>query len=155
MFELSPRFFYVLIGAFSLIVPLYTWKRLYQQLCLLRETKLFHQRHNCCVTYFKGKGFAGWPPHKERLGYNIIESDQIYEPILYFLRTAKYSVNVAVMILNINVIEEVLCKIAKRGVLVRLVLDYDKCYFKSVNRLKQAGTNYTYCKSGTKKIVLS
>lgn len=135
----TGRLLYIVAGAFSLLLPFYTWNRLYRRLRELSETKLFHERHNCCVTYFNGKGFAGWPPQKDRLGLSVLESDQIFEPILYFLRTAKYSVDIAVMILNVSAIERTICDIAKKGVVVRLLLDYDKCSVGSVQKLKESG----------------
>lgn len=135
----STRILYMVLGALCLFFPLYSWKRLFRQLQRMRETRLFYQRHNCCVTYFKGKGFAGWPPYKNRVGFNTLDSTKNYEPILYFLRTTKYSISIAVMILNVIAIEETLCSLANRGVHVRLLLDYDTSDVKIVQRLKRSG----------------
>lgn len=133
---------YFIAGSFALLLPLYTWKRLLRQLEQMREEKLFHQRHNCCVTYSQGKGYAGWPPHKERLSYVLLTHQEVYEPLLYFLQTAKYTLNIAVMILSVRRIIETLCEIARKGVCVRLLMDYDKSDTETIQKLKQSGNYY-------------
>lgn len=138
-FGSSHRAFYIFVGAVSLLLPLYTWRRLIKQLRQMNKTKLFYQRHNCCVTYFKSKGFTGWPTHESDVEFSLLNGTCIYEPVLYFLRTAKFSVNIAVMILNVKAIEETLSNIAEKGVRVRLILDYDKCDLETVQRLRRSG----------------
>lgn len=138
------RILYAVVGALSLLVPFYTWKRLFQQWHQLKETKLFYQRHNCCVTYYKDKGFAGWPPYTNRLGLSLDEGVQIYEPVLYFLRTAQYNLKIAVMLLNVSVIEETLCDLARKGINVQLLMDYDRSDAECVQKLKRAGKYLPY-----------
>lgn len=141
--EKSPKsLLYIVLGSFSILLPLYTWKRLFRRLQKNKEKDLFWQRHNCCVTYFSGKGLAGWPPYKNRIGSTLLTCDQLYEPILYFLRTAKFKVCIAVMMLTVDVIEETLCEIARKGVHVCLLLDYVKSDAKRVDRMKQAGNTF-------------
>lgn len=130
---------YFIVGSFTLLLPLYTWKRLFHQFQQMREETLFLQRHNCCVTFFQGKGFAGWPPHKDRLGYAMPTHQEVYEPVLYFLRTAKYSLDIAVMILCVRKIIETLCEIAEKGVRIRLIMDYERSDTETIQRLKQSG----------------
>lgn len=134
---LRSKLFCFIIGSVSVLLPWYTWKRLFKQIQLKRAEKLFYHRHNCCVRYFKDKGFTGWPPNKQK--NLLLLNEEIYQPLLYFLETAKCNIDIAVMILNVRKIEEVLCQIAKKGVVIRLIMDYDKSQSKTIEKLTRAG----------------
>lgn len=143
--KMKTVFYYRLcvLGFVSLLLPIYTWKRLYKKIQKIREEKLFFERHNCCVCYCKGT-MTGWPPHRERLYLTLTTIEQLYEPVLYFLRTARFRIDIALMIINVIVVKTVLCELAKSGVQVRLLLDHSQADFESVQKLLQAGNRDTW-----------
>lgn len=138
---LTRRSFY--LSTLLLLLPAYTWsrflKKFIQQKSISKETELFHKRHNCCVFYFKTKGYAGWPPHKERIRVDFKNKNRIFEPILYFLQTAEKSLDVAVMMMYINVVAETLCEMQKKGVKVRIVMDHAATHNPDLRKLQLNG----------------
>lgn len=108
-----------------------------------KEVKLFKSRHNCVVMY-RDKVFIGWPPIGKRLKSDIPKDrlEELYEPVLYFINTAKYSLDVAVMIITIKPIWKALADANCRGVKVRLLLNFDHCHgmHENIKDLLRKGT---------------
>lgn len=138
---LRQKSFY--LSALLLFLPVYTWskflKKLIQRKTILKETELFQKRHNCCVLYFKDKGYAGWPPHKERIRLDFQNKNSIFEPLLYFLQTAEKSLDIAVMMTHIKIVMKTLCDMQKKGVKIRLVLDYVAARNEDFKKLQMEG----------------
>lgn len=115
------------VGIAFLAFPLYTWMRYIRKIFNSDQnaSKLHHTYHNCCVIYSKSKGYSGWPLRKEKIFVDLQNKEALFEPLLYFLRTASNSLDIAVMMIHANVVYETLHAVLKRGVKVRLVLDYE------------------------------
>lgn len=108
-------------------IPIYLWAKLIQNYLKYKqqiiEKKKTHNKHNCVVTYSKDSGMFGWPEYPERLPLNLSSYDKFLEPVLYFIDTAKYKLDVSVMILNCQNIIDALVQAAERNVKIRLILD--------------------------------
>ncbi|CAH1138892.1 unnamed protein product [Phyllotreta striolata] len=94
------------------------------------EQVLFKERHNCVVMYTAQLGMKGWPPSEARICPNIIEKDcldRMYEPILYFINTSVITLDIAYMMISINKIYDALFEARKRGVEIRLIMNFDHC----------------------------
>jgi len=112
-----------------LFIPAYSWKSFFSYWkCLQHEYDqkvLFKKRHNCVVTYQPNKGLAGWPPNVSRVrasGDKLFET--LYEPILYFIRTAETTLDIAVMLINVNIIYSELITARRRGVKIRIIFNF-------------------------------
>lgn len=109
------------------------------------EVKLFKKRHNCVVMY-REKVVVGWPP-KEIIVKSDIPKDcfeDLYEPILYFINTAKYSIDVAVMIIGIKPIFKALLDAQRRGVKIRIVLNFEHIDTDNIKELIREGYRSQY-----------
>lgn len=127
--------FVILFG----IIPVYTWSSLIKCWFKLRknwkEAKIFQDRHNCVVMFDMERGLSGYP-HWKKSKTNIIANR--CEPILYFIRTAKKSIDIAVMVISSEVITEELLNAHKRGIQIRLLVDYYYGKF-GVKKLEDSG----------------
>ncbi|KAG5899255.1 hypothetical protein JTB14_035433 [Gonioctena quinquepunctata] len=80
--------------------------------------------------YTGSKGMSGWPPYEERIVPDITTQnwcDILYEPIMYFLDTAKNTVDVAIMMISVKKIYQALINARRRNVKVRVLLNYEHC----------------------------
>lgn len=117
-----------------LIIPLsfFTCRSLYNSYMQLstqyKEAIMFKKRHNCVVMY-RDKSFIGWSPEEKKWKSNIPKDnlEELYEPLLYFINTAKSSLDVAFMIISIKPIWNALADAHQRGVEVRLLLNFNHC----------------------------
>lgn len=138
---LTRKSFY--LSVFLFIVPVYTWskflKSFIKRKSALKETELFQKRHNCCVVYFKRKGYAGWPPHKERIRVDFQNKHAIFEPLLYFLQTAEKTLDIAVMMMHIEVVTKMLCDVQTKGIKVRIILDHSAMHSTNLKTLRIKG----------------
>lgn len=93
-----------------------------------KEAELLKRRHNC-VVMFSDKIFRGWPPHNERKKSNIPKNclEELFDPILYFIHTAKYSLDIAFMLISVKPILKALAAAYCRGVKVRILLNFSHC----------------------------
>ncbi|XP_044766926.1 mitochondrial cardiolipin hydrolase-like [Coccinella septempunctata] len=109
------------------ILPYKTWKYFYdtykEEKDFCDEESLYHKRHNCVVTFSKGRSHIGWCGIQE-LNLNIYNVKSVYEPFLYFIDTAQKSLDVAIMSLNVKCIIESLIAAHKRGVNVRVISNF-------------------------------
>ncbi|KAK5639025.1 hypothetical protein RI129_011517 [Pyrocoelia pectoralis] len=96
----------------------YEWWKLHKK---YKEHLLFLQRHNCIVSYCVGK-MGGWSSEGVKVDKWLTLQNQ-YEPVLYFIRTAKYSLDIAVMILSVECITDEILLAFKRKVNVRIIVD--------------------------------
>ncbi|KAJ8926551.1 hypothetical protein NQ314_021067 [Rhamnusium bicolor] len=126
--------FTLVSSAALVLIPYYTWKTLYYSYKSLRneyeDEILFQKRHNCVVMYTENKGMSGWPPHTGRVKLDINKKnslDTLHEPILYFINTAKKSLDIAFMLLDVNSIYMALKRAHERGIKLRILLNYDHC----------------------------
>ncbi|XP_074028048.1 phospholipase D [Leptinotarsa decemlineata] len=124
--------FAILSSAAFIIIPYYTWKSFYRTYKSLKrqydEEILFSKRHDCVVMYSSNKGMYGWPPYRERIVADITDEnwcDKLYEPIIYFIDTAKFTLDVAIMMITIKQIYQALIDAQKRGVKVRILLNFE------------------------------
>lgn len=118
-----------LATAVLLVIPAYSWKKFFNDRKKLKDDyeqeMLFHKRHNCVVTYQPNKGISGWPPNVGRIQGNSDKLfEDLYEPILYFIRTAKQSLDIAVMLITVKILYLELVKARKRGVRIRLLCNF-------------------------------
>lgn len=126
--------FIVISSAALILVPYFTWKNLYNSYKNLKnkydEELLFYKRHNCVVMYSGIKGVSGWPPHTERIKLNLNKQNclaEVREPVIYFIDTAKKSLELAFMLINVNVVYKALVRAHQRGVKVRILLNFEHC----------------------------
>lgn len=103
-----------------------------------REQRMFWERHNCVVTYNSRRFMTGWPSRLIREA-RLMDDDQRLSPILYFIDTAEKSFDLAVMTLNCPEIIEALMKAQKRGVMVRVIHNYDQSNEDMVKKTAAAG----------------
>ncbi|XP_072399162.1 mitochondrial cardiolipin hydrolase-like [Diabrotica undecimpunctata] len=121
---------YCVFGLTALaIIP---WKVFYSKYKYFQkqyeEQLLFQNRHNCVVMYTVAKGMSGWPPHKDRILPDITSKDGLYpmyEPLIYFIKTAEKSIYVAYMFIEIQEIMDALVEAHERGVKVRILLNFE------------------------------
>ncbi|KAK5639330.1 hypothetical protein RI129_011822 [Pyrocoelia pectoralis] len=109
-------------------VPTITWaqffKEWYEQEKQYKQHLLFLKRHNCVVMYTTGK-MTGWPSQNTtNQNENRLNVKELYEPILYFIRTAKTSIDIAVMTISVECIIDELLEAVKRNVKVRIITDF-------------------------------
>ncbi|XP_060519399.1 uncharacterized protein LOC132697780 isoform X2 [Cylas formicarius] len=99
--------FFLISSVTCIVIPFYMWKSLWQLWRTLQkendEILLFHKRHNCVVIYQPKTGLSGWPRHNDEKTPDI-NSRMIHlcEPFTYFIRTAKESLCIAFMVINIK-----------------------------------------------------
>ncbi|KAJ8964445.1 hypothetical protein NQ317_013855 [Molorchus minor] len=113
-----------------IIIPFYIYKTYRTLKNEYQEKLLFYDRHNCVVMYNGTQGMSGWPPHTGRIKLNLKKEnclEVIHEPVLYFIRTAKISLDVAFMLLGINSVYVALKQARGRGVKIRLLVNYEHC----------------------------
>lgn len=93
-----------------------------------KEAELLKKRHNC-VVMFRDKKFTGWPPYIERKKSNIQKNclEELYDPILYFIYTAKYSLDIAFMLITVKPILNAVADANGRGIKVRILLNFSHC----------------------------
>ncbi|KAK5639329.1 hypothetical protein RI129_011821 [Pyrocoelia pectoralis] len=114
--------------AVLIAVPVITWaqffKEWYQQEKQNKQHLLFLKRHNCVVMYTRGK-MTGWPSESTtNQNENRLNVKELYEPILYFIRTSKTSIDIAVMTISVECIIDELLEAVKRNVKVRIITDF-------------------------------
>lgn len=128
--DLLPNKCSLFVSTVLLILPVYSWKlffRYWQELKKDHEERtLFETRHNCVVTYRPNKGFFGWPvSESENVKFNNNKMfEHLYQPVIYFIKTSKKSLDISVMILNLNVIYAELLQARKRGVKIRIINNF-------------------------------
>ncbi|XP_044272282.1 mitochondrial cardiolipin hydrolase-like [Tribolium madens] len=126
----------------------YMFKKLYTTYKSLKrqyeEEELFYERHNCVVMYSKTH-ITGWPP-EYKISILTKNLDKFLEPYLYFINTSKHSIDLAVMTLAINSIMEALQNALKRGVKVRLIVNFlsIKSQAKRYNELIKSGIKVAF-----------
>lgn len=130
MRELLKNKLWLLSSAALLVLPLYTWRRLIKsyrkEIHNYENDILFHNRHNCVVMYSPKKGMSGWPPNTGRVKPKIVDGiGTLFEPIIYFINTATQTLDIAMMILSFNGVLNALVEANKRGVKIRLLLNYN------------------------------
>ncbi|XP_030767743.1 uncharacterized protein LOC115891431 [Sitophilus oryzae] len=119
----------IVTSSILLVIPIYSWKSFFSYWKQLKKEHddllLYHGRHNCTITYKANKGFTGWPQHMNNINF-IRENrfENLYEPILYFISTAKESLDIAMMIINVNSISSEILKAVKRGVKIRIINNF-------------------------------
>ncbi|KAK5640376.1 hypothetical protein RI129_011187 [Pyrocoelia pectoralis] len=133
-------------------VPAYTWFKFFKEGYELekqyKKHLLFLKRHNCAVMFSAGKRID-WPcddsvepPDDDIKGINVIRQ---YEPILYFIRTAKESLYIATMFIHVQCIVDELLAAHKRNVIIKIIVDYN--YNKNgtcIQQLQRAGIEVLY-----------
>lgn len=116
--------YYTAAFAVPTIMSVNLFKEWYQLEKEYKKHLLYLKRHNCVVMYTNGK-MSGWPcegtsdPNESKL--NVIK---LYEPILYFIRTAKTSIDIAIMTISVECIIDELLEAVKRNVRVRIITDF-------------------------------
>lgn len=125
----------------------YFWKKLYDTYKTLekdyKDQKTFHERHNCVVMFSK-TAIRGWPPEEIKIDTNNME--RLLEPYLYFIKSATKSIDVAVMALAMDQIVGALCEASKRGIKVRLVVNFQsvKGMNKKYKKITSAGIKVAF-----------
>lgn len=144
------KWYLYLSSSLLIFIPVFMWQRCIKNILKFKkeneEMNLFLKRHNCCVFYIKDKGFSGWPPNIERLSIDWRNKESLYEPLLYFLRTARWSLDIAVMMFNVNIISETLLEQLKKGVKIRIILSLKGEKNEIHSKLERAGsiTSFMY-----------
>lgn len=127
------------------IIPCYIkYKRLKEK---FNQELLFKQRHNCVVMYNTDLGMSGWPPYKKRIRPVITEEnclDVLYEPIIYFINTSTKTLDVAYMMISIPKIYDALIEACKRGVNVRLLMNFEHSK-RDLNIIRKCIREGLYC----------
>jgi phosphatidylserine/phosphatidylglycerophosphate/cardiolipin synthase-like enzyme len=133
----------ILVPGVLFISSLYLWKKLYKTYITLgkqyQEQEVFYERHNCTIMYSR-KQITGWPPdYKITIDTNNL--DRFLEPYLYFIDTAKYTLDIAVMTFTMKQLLNAVQNALKRGVKVRLIANFlsVKGSNKHYNELQKAG----------------
>lgn len=127
MLELQKVLWLTLKIAALGVVPYKTWTyfyNVYREEEQSYQDKLLHKkRHDCVVMFSPGKGHTGWCETQET-NLNINTIKWLYEPFLYFIDTAKESLDVAIMSINVDCIIKSLMSASKKGVKVRVISDF-------------------------------
>ncbi|XP_066254475.1 mitochondrial cardiolipin hydrolase-like [Euwallacea similis] len=135
-----------------LSLPLYSCFKLYKswlrQRKIFEEKILFHQRHNCIVTYRTKGEIFGWPSAKHS-SKGIIHT--LFNPIIYFIQTANKSIDIAVMLMNAHAILDELTKAKKRGIKIRILCNFRHIESMSneIRKLQAEGVEFQFFVSGT------
>ncbi|XP_066151400.1 mitochondrial cardiolipin hydrolase-like [Euwallacea fornicatus] len=135
-----------------LSLPLFSFFKLYKswlrQRKIFKEKMLFHQRHNCIVTYRTKGEISGWPGAKHS-PKGII--DTLFNPIIYFIQTANESIDIAVMLVNVHAIFDELSKAKKRGIKIRILCNFRhiESMKNEIRKLQADGVEFQFFVSGT------
>uniref|UniRef100_A0A1Y1KVD3 Mitochondrial cardiolipin hydrolase n=2 Tax=Photinus pyralis TaxID=7054 RepID=A0A1Y1KVD3_PHOPY len=128
-------------------LPLYSWTKVYKEWKKIREElkkhSLYLQRHICMGVYSAGV-LSGWPTEdraEKSKGFNI---NTQFEPILYFIRTAERSLDIAIMFIQIKSILDELLAASRRNVKVRIIVDYNYNNNKDLRHLERSGIEVLY-----------
>ncbi|KRT81466.1 hypothetical protein AMK59_5917 [Oryctes borbonicus] len=92
-----------------------------------QQKEEYFRKHNCVVTYSKIHGVTGWPGFENDT--TLISCNNCHDtflPLLYFLSTTQETLDIAMMTLSSNVILSALFDLAKKGIKLRLVINYDQ-----------------------------
>lgn len=138
-----------------IFLSFYSWKSLYSTYKSLKsryqKIVLHRQRHNCVVMYHATKGYNGWPPFSNTRVHSDISTkttlDQMFEPIVYFINTATFSLDIAVMLLNIQAIHDALLLACRRGIRVRILLNFEDGRLRdtdNIQELKSEGIDVSF-----------
>ncbi|KAK5640406.1 hypothetical protein RI129_011217 [Pyrocoelia pectoralis] len=135
----------------------YTWFKFFKEWYELQKQYkkhlLFLKRHNCVVMYWynsAGKRIGDWPcddsddPADDDIkGTNVIRQ---YEPILYFIRTAKESLYIATMFIHVQCIVDELLVAHTRNVIIKIIVyyNYNKSGTTCIQQLQRAGIEVLY-----------
>lgn len=86
--------------------------------------RLLHEKkHNCVVSYSPITGCRGYINACSTIPPSINNLDLLAEPILYFLGTAKYQIDIAVMTITMESIFAVLKQKLRQGLNIRILVD--------------------------------
>lgn len=106
-----------------------------------------YKKLNCLVTLSRIHGVTGWPGFKdETTTITCRNYRDVFEPILYFLEDTRETLDIAVMAVTSNIIVTTLLSLLKRGVKLRLLLNYDHIIRKrAVKELLKYGNFAAHC----------
>lgn len=124
-------------------IPYFTWTHFInvykKEKSDFQDYLLWSKRHNCVLMYAKGKGYSGWPPQYNRTSFDLTNLNLIYEPIIYFIKTAKKSLDFCVMNINLPEIIDQILETSKSGVKIRILSDLEMCSSKCLKKLSSEG----------------
>lgn len=93
----------------------------------------YYKKHNCVVTYSKLHGITGWPGFKDQtVEISCNNINNTFLPLLHFLNTTKATLDIAIMAITSNVILDALFALAKNGIKIRFIINYDHAMKKRV-----------------------
>ncbi|KAJ8919630.1 hypothetical protein NQ315_006156 [Exocentrus adspersus] len=149
----------LLTSAALILVPLFTWRNLYETYRSLKrkydEDVLFQKRHNCVIMYSEFKGMSGWPPHLERIKVDFDKENclaRLREPVIYFIDTARVSLDIAFMLVTVKSVYQALIRARHNGIRVRLLLNFEsmKSRLNDIKSLIKEGIEVvTYISNGS------
>lgn len=99
---------------------------------------IFHKRHNCVVCYDPNEGMSGWPPSSTRIKPSLQNLDILYEPLIYYIETAKKTLDIAVMLLSTKSVIKSLKEAQQRGVKIRIIVNEENS--SNIASIKSMGT---------------
>ncbi|XP_017780277.1 PREDICTED: mitochondrial cardiolipin hydrolase-like [Nicrophorus vespilloides] len=108
------------------------------------KTALDHRKHNCVVMYSRERGMCGWPEYPEGLKTSISTYYLFNEPLLFFVKTAKKTVDIAIMHMSLRALLDSLVDALDRGVAVRIIFDYTSMRTVDLKFLEAAGAEIIY-----------
>ncbi|KAL1518199.1 hypothetical protein ABEB36_001860 [Hypothenemus hampei] len=116
-----------------IIVPTYAWTSFFtywnKKIAEYANKQHVYKTHRCVITYRASKGLFGWPTNVTQSIKPNIKSEtllsNLYEPFESFLRTAQSSLDIAVMIINVNTIYIEIIKARRRGVKIRVIFNFE------------------------------
>ncbi|XP_050310560.1 mitochondrial cardiolipin hydrolase [Anthonomus grandis grandis] len=119
----------IITSVTCLIIPYYAWRSLFkyreQLKQFLAEEQVFVERHNCVITYKANEGISGWFPNKNLMAPRAEKIyEDLYAPVIYFIQTARHTLDVAFMLISVNLIYVELVKAKRRGVKVRILCNF-------------------------------
>lgn len=119
-------------------IPAFMWFKFFRKWFFLhknfKNAQLFDQRHNCVVMYSKHRGSRGWLDNTQPCS-----NQHLYNSIAYFIRTATKSIDIAMMLIDSNVIVKELQEASKRNIKIRILLDYNYNTKSAARDLKMEG----------------
>lgn len=107
-------------------VPLFTWSYfLYiwkTQRKKAADEVLYYKKNNCVITYAVDRNIRGWfESNTNSINRNTFKMN--FTPLLYFINSAKQTLDIAVMTFNINTLTEALSQLKDKGVVIRMIVD--------------------------------
>lgn len=92
----------------------------------LKEYMENHNKANCVVMYCKNLGMKGWPNYENRIVPHLSNMNILFEPFLHFIDNSTKTIDIAMMLLNVNIISHALIKAHDRGVKIRIALNISR-----------------------------